>query len=518
MRRGAAGVAALALALAAAGCSDASAPPSSESGAPAAGEPRAEEPAPEPVGPGAAAGPGAVEPESTEPEPEPMPERTTYEIEATFDPASRRLTGTTVALARNDAAVATSEARWTAYLNAFSAEAIRTRDPVLPEHRKRAYAAAAPDALDGRLEAVRASVDGAPAAVERRGQTIAVALPEPWAPGEWRRIELAWEATLPAVHHRFGAADDAYWFGNALPILAAFDGEWRDYAYEPVGDPFYSTVADFRVRLTAPREYDVVATGDETVAPASASAADGWATTTVDAPLARDFAFALGAGYRVAEASTARGARVFVHFRHASEARAAAAAEAAAGIADLLEGWVGAYPYGEMDIFENEMFVTGMEYPGLAFVRADRLNDPDGVETVAHEVAHQWFYNVIGNDQVREPWLDEGFATYATDVYLLGDRLDAVYAERLRTLRKGAAVGDVRTYDSWSAYWNGNYRKGALLLHALRGELGEEGFDRFLKAYYEEFRFGVVTTESFAAAAERVRGEPMDAFFDRWLP
>ncbi|WP_309120017.1 M1 family metallopeptidase [Paenibacillus sp.] len=524
LRRRAARLAALALALAAAGCSDAAAPPTAEPGAPVASERPA-------VGGGASdagAGPASppvdapaepapeLEPEPELAEPEPMPERTTYEIDATFDPASRRLTGTTVALARNDAAVATSEARWTAYLNAFSAEAIRARDPVLPEHRKRAYAVAAPDALDGRLAAVHASVDGVPAAAERRGQTIVVALPEPWAPGEWRRIELAWEATLPAVHHRFGAADDAYWFGNALPILAAFDGEWRDYAYEPVGDPFFSTVADFRVRLTAPREYDVVATGDET--PALSSAADGWATTTVDAPFARDFAFALGAGFRVAEASTARGARVGVYFRQASEARAAAAAEAAAGIADLLEGWVGAYPYGEMDIFENEMFVTGMEYPGLAFVRADRLNDPDGVETVAHEVAHQWFYNVIGNDQVREPWLDEGFATYATDVYLLGDRLDAVYAERLRTLRKGAAIGDVRTYDSWSAYWNGNYRKGALLLHALRGELGEEGFDRFLKAYYEEFRFGVVTTDSFVATAERVRGEPMDAFFDRWLP
>jgi len=450
------------------------------------------------------------------PSPELRPERTTYDVEATFHPAERRLTGVTVVTARNEAEVATSEARLTAYLNAFHADAVRARNPVLPEHRKRAYPAGTA-ALDGRLEASSASVDGVPATVERRGATLVVALPEPWAPGEWRRIELAWDATLPEVHHRFGMEGDAYWFGNAMPILAVFDGEWRDYAYEPVGDPFYSAIADFRVRLTAPRDYAVVASGDETAAPEGA-AGDGFATTTVDAPRARDFAFALGASHRVVGAETAGGARVNVYYRDASEARASAAAEAAAGMIDLLEGWVGAYPYREMDIFENEMFVTGMEYPGLAFVRGDRLGDPDGVETVVHEVAHQWFYNAVGNDQVREPWLDESFATYMTDVYLLGDRLDATYAERLRALRKGAAVGDARAYDSWSAYWTGNYRKGALLLHALRGELGEEGFERFLKAYYERFRDGIATEAAFVEAAASAHGAPLDAFFEQWLP
>jgi hypothetical protein len=453
-------------------------------------------------------------------------------------------------MARNEAGVATSEARLTAYLNAFHADAVSEHDPVLPEHRKRAYPVGAA-ALDGRLEPLRASVDGASAAVRRVGATIVVDLPAPWAPGEWRRIELAWDATLPEVHHRFGFDGDAYWFGNALPILAVFDGEWRDYAYEPVGDPFYSAIADYRVRVTAPSGYTVVASGDESVGAAAgasrggasperaiagpggiasaggdtaspggtiAESGDGFATTTVEAPRARDFAFALGASHRSVDVATAGGVRVNVFYRDASEARASAAAEAAAGMIDLLEDWVGAYPYGEMDIFENEMFVTGMEYPGLAFVRGDRLNDPEGVETVVHEVAHQWFYNAIGNDQVREPWLDESFATYMTDVYLLGDRLDATYAERLRTLRKGAAFGDVRSYDSWSAYWNGNYRKGALLLHALRGNLGEAGFERFLKTYFERFRDGIVTEAAFVEAAESAYGGSLDEFFERWLP
>ena len=549
-----------------AGVSDGASSADRGGGAPSAGD---GEGAPAGAGAGSAGEPGGAgtsgEPAGASggeavaaPHVEPPPERTTYDVEVEFDPASRRLAGVTIVTARNEADVATSEARLTAYLNAFHADAISERNPVLPEHRKRAYPVGTAS-LDGRLEPHRASVDGASAAVRRVGAAIVVDLPEPWAPGEWRRIELAWDATLPEVHHRFGFEGDAYWFGNALPNLAVFDGEWRDYAYEPVGDPFYSAVADYRVRVTAPSGYTIVASGDETVAAAAgadrggaspaggtaspgggtasaggdtaspgggtlspggaiAESGDGFATTIVEAPRARDFAFALGSSHRSVGVATAGGVRVNVFYRDASEARAAAAAEAAAGMIDLLEDWVGAYPYGEMDIFENEMFVTGMEYPGFAFVRGDRLNDPDGVETVVHEVAHQWFYNAIGNDQVREPWLDESFATYMTDVYLLGDRLDATYAERLRTLRQGAVLGDVRSYDSWSAYWNGNYRKGALMLHALRGELGEAGFERFLKMYFERFRDGIATESAFVEAAESAYGESLDEFFERWLP
>ncbi|HZG58224.1 M1 family metallopeptidase [Paenibacillus sp.] len=521
MRRLRAGAAALLLALAAAACSEggtAVAPertvpertvpeqtvpgqtvPEQQTAGPDAQEPAAQQPA-------------APKPDAPSPAP-PPPERTTYEIRLTFRPETRALTGVTVVVARNDADAATNELRLSAYLNAFRADRIAERDPVLPEHRKRAYP---PDFAEGGLDVRGAAVDGTPVPVEVRGESIVVSLPEPWAPGEWRRLELEWDATLPRVHHRFGMSEDAYWFGNALPTLFVFDGEWRDYAYEAVGDPFYAAVADYRVRITAPDGYAVVATGDE-AEPVPADEA-GFATTAVEAPRARDFAFALSRSHEAVAAEAESGLRVNVHYRHASKARAEAAAAAAAGMADFLERTVGELGTREADIFENEMFVTGMEYPGFVLVRADRLNAAAGLETVVHEIAHQWFYGAVGNDQVAEPWLDEAFATFLTDAYRLGGKLDATYAERLRAVRADAALGDVRSYDSWSAYWNGNYRLGALMLHALRGELGEDGFARFLRDYYARFRDGVATTEGFVETAEEAYGGSLDAFFARWLP
>ncbi|HZG88038.1 M1 family metallopeptidase [Paenibacillus sp.] len=443
-------------------------------------------------------------------QPSPPPERTTYEVDVVFRPDERRLEGVTTAIVRNDVASPTGEARLLAHLNAFEGDAVAASDPVLPEFRERAYP---DDFAGGGLTVLRASANGRPVSFDARGTSIALALPDAWEPGEWLRLELAWEARLPNVRHRFGADGGAYWFGNALPTMAVFDGVWRDYAYEPVGDPFYTTVADYRVRVTAPSEFEIVATGDETAVPADG----GLTVTTVDAPRVRDFAFAATSEHRLLQAASAGGARVNVYVRKTSEARAKAALRDAAGMLDYLETRVGDYPYGELDLFENEMFVTGMEYPGLVFVRADRLNEEAGRETVVHEVAHQWFYNVVGNDQVAEPWLDEGFATYMTDAYLLGGRLDAEYERRLARLGGNARIGPVTDYDRWSDYWRGNYRKGALLLHALRGELGAETFDAFLRSYYDAFRYGVATTAGFAAAAEAAAGRELDEWFASWL-
>ena len=90
----------------------------------------------------------------------------------------------------------------------------------------------------------------------------------------------------------------------------------------------------------------------------------------------------------------------------------------------------GAYPYTEFDVVSTPMQgATGIEYPGITGINL-AVYDPaatvSGVaapvmleSTVAHEVGHQWFYNVVGNDQANEPWLDEAVTQYVTGLYYL---------------------------------------------------------------------------------------------------
>ena len=86
---------------------------------------------------------------------------------------------------------------------------------------------------------------------------------------------------------------------------------------------------------------------------------------------------------------------------------------------DAHAGRFGAYPYGEVDaVLDNNFWFGGMEYPGFVL---------DLVSTTAltHELAHQWWYGIVGDDEYNSPWLDEAFADYSTDLALgsTGDEL-----------------------------------------------------------------------------------------------
>jgi aminopeptidase N len=145
--------------------------------------------------------------------------------------------------------------------------------------------------------------------------------------------------------------------------------------------------------------------------------------------------------------------------------------------------------------------------------------------TVAHEVAHQWFYNVIGNDQIDEPWLDEALAQYATWLYYVD-----VYGE-------ANAQGYRRSWeDRWSrvdradipiglptgAYVDQEYSaivygRGPLFIAALAEEMGIESFDKFLQDYYETHKWGISTTDSFRQLAEDHCQCDLSVLFETWV-
>ena len=78
---------------------------------------------------------------------------------------------------------------------------------------------------------------------------------------------------------------------------------------------------------------------------------------------------------------------------------------------DAHAGRFGAYPYGEADVvLDNNFWFGGMEYPGFVL-------DLVSTTSLAHELAHQWWYGIVGDDEYTSPWLDESFADYATDLY-----------------------------------------------------------------------------------------------------
>jgi hypothetical protein len=145
--------------------------------------------------------------------------------------------------------------------------------------------------------------------------------------------------------------------------------------------------------------------------------------------------------------------------------------------------------------------------------------------TVAHELAHQWFGDLITCASWSELWLNEGFATYSEAVYNEAAYGTAQYHAYM-TLRMASArnaegslyVRDTTTVGNLFAVTR-VYSKGASVLHMLRHVLGDTLFFRSLQAYVADprFRYGTATTRDFQGVCEQTSGILLSYFFDEWV-
>ncbi|MFZ2614585.1 MAG: M1 family metallopeptidase [Anaerolineae bacterium] len=367
---------------------------------------------------------------------------------------------------------------------------------------------------------------------------IRVAPPQPVAPGASLTLDLIFSVEAPAPTESyvlFGASQGILNLPLAYPVLAVFDQAaaaasepipWRLDMPATYGDTAFTQAALYQVTATLPSTFTVVATGVLLGRTSSADGQDTWRWTS--GPI-REWMMTLSPDFHVVSTS-AYSTTVNSYFLSGDEATGNEALQIAAAALRVYQDHYGRYPYPAMDIVASPLQYRGMEFPGLDLIGLGlyRQRTQDLEFLIVHEVAHQWWYNMVGNDPVRTPWLDEGLAEYSTYVYLEAVRgqaaADNLLANRWQTPVTYARNNglDAVVNQPASAFGPGRYEtivyaKAALFFHAVRQEVGDDMFFRILKAYVQRYRFREVQPADFVSLAERLSGKSLAAIYNEWV-
>ena len=189
------------------------------------------------------------------------------------------------------------------------------------------------------------------------------------------------------------------------------------------------------------------------------------------------------------------------------------------------------FPFEKMALIETPLppFLAGVGPASLMFVNDGMVAHPEVPENLlAHELAHQWFGNLIPinlTDPGYNQWLSEGFATYCDALYTEhkdGPKAFAIHIQQYQQLyfqfslmSKPPAIRDTMNMAS-PMYRPIVYEKGALVLHMLRKVMGDEKFFRLMKQYVETYRNKLTTTDDFRRMASDINGADLSWFFAEW--
>jgi len=355
----------------------------------------------------------------------------------------------------------------------------------------------------------------------------------PLTPGQALTLTLRFTISVPSEgasgYRTFGQFGSLWALPDAYAVVAPrIAGEWLLDAVPAYGDIVLSEVALYRVQIRAPASWPMVATG---VCQADASQQ----TTTCVAAAVRDFALHLNSSYRVATANAPSGSgepvRVSSFYLPQHERAGQSALRYATNALATFERRFGPYPYAELKVFATSATSGGIEYPTLAGV-LDTFYANDNAEfewLVAHEVAHQWWYGLVGSNPIREPWLDEALAQYSASLYLEDQNgIDAAqryrsqaFTARYETERRqngDQQVGQPTTGLPSQSYFPIIYGKGPLFFDEVRRGSDDARFTAWLRAYFEQRRYGIATAQDLLAAADGVGlGTVARPAFDRWI-
>ena len=348
-------------------------------------------------------------------------------------------------------------------------------------------------------------VDESPAYHELDSNRLEIPLATALPPGCAIEIEIRFRLLpdvirdgMRAFRGFFGYSPRQLNLAHFLPNVAArINTQWRIHSPANFGEQIVYDLADWRVEVHvqgATQDLQLAAPGEiKEVEPGF------W---QVELRGSRDFAISLSEKFQLHEGRTASGVGVAVYTLRDSQAGVNINGKNSAShvltitirALELFERLFGKYPRDRLVVVQGD-FPDGMEFTGLVYVGSAWFAQFDGTPynyltlVSVHEVAHQWWYALIGSDAALHPWLDEALATYSEYLFIESHYpADKNWWWTFRVagyFPQGDVDSKVYEFNTFREYINAIYLRGAQMLHNLRQDMGDEQFFQLLRSYAE---------------------------------
>lgn len=479
-----------------------------------------------------------------------------YSIEARLDPAEKLIEGDQQVLWRNQTEFSTDELWLHLYLNAFKND----RSTFAQELGRPFWQVKGPipegywgwieiselelePAADSPANVILSSGLAHPEEGNLEDETVMrIRLERPIPPGGEARLRIKFRSRLPRGVARTGWAEDYFFAAQWFPKLGVFEeGRWNCPPYHAFTE-YYADFGVYRVQLTVPADFTVGATGRS----GRRNNPDGTVTYSFEAEQVHDFAWVASPRFQVRSARFVAGGLPNVSLRllllpeheHLGDRYLRAVIE---GLRTFGE-WFGAYPYPELTIVDPayNSDTDGMEYPRFITGRAYFWAPEDSLaleSTTVHEVAHQWWYGIVANNEFEEAWLDEGWASWSESLAMRAAYPESVYVEtflggiplvfetltipyetiNLPRVRRFGTLDRMtqpsRRTVSADSYRTNAYAKPEVVLWTLQRLIGEERMREVMSAYFQRFSYRHPRTQDFIQVVEEVSGEDLSNFF-----
>lgn len=333
-------------------------------------------------------------------------------------------------------------------------------------------------------------------------------------------INIKYSLKLPYTRLRYGANQYSMQLANFYPQIA------RVNEYYPIGDPFYSNVADYDVTITHPKGYKLIASGDLL----DSAASNELITSKYSAENIRDYAIVLGINGEILTATTQKG--YVVNYYYNLDLKSEKSLKIACAAVDTFSDLFGEYHHKTLNVVEVDFAQGGMEFGGLVYINLDK-NAASKERVIIHEIAHQWWYGNVGSDQVAHAWQDEGLTEFSVELfYRHNDMVNQANAYKnmaKMSLKSyidyvgsiGIACDDRidRSLDDFTnsmEYVYNVYDKGYLMFESVYTILGENIFMKSIRDYYRNNLFRLAQPQDLYDAFNKNHGGS-ELLYKSWL-